>query len=157
MEPKQQNQNIIHSIDSPKNASGGAGAFSIFIIIIAILAGVGTGFGISAFTKNTSIPGMKQTTTTGSTSKETVKESAGIKDEKTFTDKAEGILREGGIEGEGAFHLERPGGPSQYAYLTSTTVDLSPYIGKRVRVLGKTYEGKKAGWLMDVGYVEVLQ
>ncbi len=66
-------------------------------------------------------------------------------------------MREGGIEGEGAFHLERTGGKSQTAYLTSTTVDLEPYIGKKVRVLGKTFAGKKAGWLMDVGYVEVLQ
>lgn len=80
----------------------------------------------------------------------------GIKDKKTFKDHAEGILREGGIDGEGQFHLERPGGPSQNVYLTSTTVDLSQYLGKRVRVWGQTFAAQKAGWLMDVGLVEVL-
>jgi len=47
-----------------------------------------------------------------------------LKIKKTFPDKTEGVLREGGIEGEGNFHLERPGGESQNVYLTSTTVDL---------------------------------
>ena len=155
----EQNQTIIHSIDSPQKTSNSAGVLGVFIIIIAILAGVGTGYGIRALTKNATIPGLKQTTssTKTSTGTETLQSSAGIKDEKTFSDKAEGILRDGGIEGEGAFHLERPGGPDQYAYLTSTTVDLAPYVGKKVQVLGKTFQGKKAGWLMDIGYVEVLQ
>ena len=153
----EQNPTIIHSIDSPQKTSNSAGALSIFIIVIAILAGIGTGYGIRALTKSSTVPGSKQTTSTTTTSEGTVKSSAGIKDEKTFSDKAEGILREGGIEGEGAFHLERPGGITQYAYLTSTTVDLAPYVGKKVRVLGKTFQGKKAGWLMDIGYVEVLQ
>ena len=80
----------------------------------------------------------------------------GIKDKKTFKDNAEGILRDGGIEGEGQFHLERPGGISQNVYLTSTTVDLSQLIGKKVRVWGETFSAQKAGWLMDVGLVEVL-
>lgn len=80
----------------------------------------------------------------------------GIQDKKTFKDKAEGTLREGGIDGEGQFHLERPGGESQNVYLTSTTVDLSKYLGKKVRVWGETFKAEKAGWLMDVGLVEVL-
>jgi len=37
----------------------------------------------------------------------------GSNDTKTFKDTAEGTLKEGGIDGEGAFHLERPGGDSQ--------------------------------------------
>lgn len=86
-----------------------------------------------------------------------VKKMAGIADKKTFKDQAEGILREGGINGEGNFHLERPGGESQNVYLTSSTVDLSLYLGKKVRVWGETFKGEKAGWLMDVGFVELLQ
>ena len=39
-------------------------------------------------------------------------------------------------------------------YLTSSTVDLSVYIGK-VKVWGQTFTGQKAGWLMDVGLVEI--
>lgn len=81
---------------------------------------------------------------------------AGIVDKKTFKDSVEGTLKEGGIDGEGNFHLERPGGPSQYVYLTSSTVDLAQYIGKKIRVHGATFKGQKAGWLMDVGLVEVL-
>ena len=80
---------------------------------------------------------------------------AGIPDKSTFKDTTEGTLREGGIEGEGSFHLERPGGKSQTVYLTSSTVDLSEYIGKKVKVWGETHTSEKAGWLMDVGYVEV--
>ncbi len=86
-----------------------------------------------------------------------VQKTAGVKNTKIFTDKAEGILKEGGIEGEGSFHLERPGGQSQNVYLTSSEVDLSQYIGRKIRVWGKTFEAQKAGWLMDVGYVEVLR
>lgn len=82
--------------------------------------------------------------------------SEGIMDKKRFPDKAEGKLVEGGIEGEGNFHLVRTGGDSQNVYLTSSIVDLSKYIGKKVRVWGQTFSGQKAGWLMDVGYVENL-
>jgi hypothetical protein len=84
------------------------------------------------------------------------KKKVGITDKKTFKDSAEGILREGGIDGEGNFQLERPGGPSQNVYLTSSVVDLSQFIGKKVRVWGETFSGEKAGWLMDVGLVEIL-
>lgn len=48
-------------------------------------------------------------------------------------------------------------GPSQYAYLTSTVIDLSAFTGKKVQVWGQTIAGKKAGWLMDVGKVKVIE
>lgn len=81
--------------------------------------------------------------------------SVGVMDKKTFKDSIVGLLKEGGIEGEGNFHLERPGGVSQNVYLTSSTVDLSKYVGKKVKVWGQTFQGQKAGWLMDVGLVEI--
>lgn len=80
---------------------------------------------------------------------------AGVVDKSTFKDSVEGILREGGMDGEGNFHIERPGGVSQNAYLTSSTVDLSKFVGKKVKVWGQTFQGQKAGWLMDVGLVEI--
>jgi len=95
------------------------------------------------------------TTTSGKGAAVQTDTSAGVVDKKTFKDSAEGVLREGGIEGEGNFHLERTGGVSQNAYLTSSTVDLSKYIGKKVKVWGQTFQGQKAGWLMDVGLVEI--
>lgn len=119
---------------------------SLFIII---LVGVSTGFVLSTFKKSSG-----GSSATGS--KSTIQKSAGIPDKKTFKDRVEGILKEGGIDGEGSFHLDRPGGLSQNAYLTSSTVDLSLYVGKKVRVWGQTFKGQKAGWLMDVGLVELI-
>lgn len=123
----------------------------VAILIIFLIAGLGVGLLVSHFT-------TKQTTLTSTTGVNTaVVKIAGIADKSTFKDQAEGILRNGGIDGEGNFHLERPGGASQNVYLTSTTVDLTKFIGKKVRVWGQTFEAQKAGWLMDVGLVEVLQ
>lgn len=117
-------------------------AFVLFFLVLIV--GVAAGFLLSNFK-------------TGSTkTSKTTEKSAGIIDKKTFKDKAEGILKEGGIDGEGNFHLERPGGVSQNVYLTSTTVDLSQYVNKKVRAWGQTFQAQKAGWLMDVGYIELI-
>ena len=81
----------------------------------------------------------------------------GSNDEKTFRDHAMGILKRGGIDGEGSHHLVRPGGPSRNVYLTSSVVDLDLFEGAKVEVWGETFGAKKAGWLMDVGRVKVLE
>jgi hypothetical protein len=81
----------------------------------------------------------------------------GIADESTFRDSAEGILKTGGIDGEGTHHLVREGGESKYVYLTSTVIDLEGFAGKQVEVWGETITARKAGWLMDVGKVKVLE
>lgn len=141
---------LIHNLNPKTEGTFNLTRFILLLFIVVIL-GVGTGFIISKF--KTSLKGnVSQTKTTNNSQK-----TAGIADKKTFKDKAEGILREGGADGEGNFHLERPGGDSQNVYLTSTTVDLSQYIGKKVRVWGETFQAQKAGWLMDVGLVESLQ
>lgn len=120
---------------------------AIFVLLIIALIGAAAGFVLS------NLKGRGISLTGGSTK---TGKSAGIVDKKTFKDQAEGILREGGLDGEGNFHLERPGGVSQNVYLTSSTVDLSSYVGKKVRVWGQTFKAEKAGWLMDVGLVETL-
>lgn len=81
----------------------------------------------------------------------------GSKDASAFPDSAEGILEKGGIDGEGTHKLVREGGESQTAYLTSSLVDLDPLVGKKVQVWGETFKAQKAGWLMDVGRVKVLE
>lgn len=81
---------------------------------------------------------------------------AGVNDDSTFKDTAEGMLEEGGINGEGQYHLVRPGGASQNVYLTSTVVDLKGFVGSKVKVWGQTLSAKKAGWLMDVGKVKKI-
>jgi len=138
--------NLIHSFEKEKK--GISYRRLVILLIFTLLIGGLTGFGLS---KVEMIPKSEEEKL------RTSKKIVGVMDKKTFRDKAEGILREGGINGEGNFHLERPGGESQKVYLTSSTVDLSLYVGKRVRVWGETFAGEKAGWLMDVGLVEVLQ
>ena len=80
----------------------------------------------------------------------------GSTDTSTFKDTAEGTLKTGGIDGEGAFHLVRPGGDSQNVYLTSSIVDLSKYVNQKLKVWGQTQKAQHAGWLMDVGKIQVL-
>ena len=82
---------------------------------------------------------------------------AGILDANFKGDTAEGKLVEGGINGEGAFHLERDGGAVKNVYLTSSVIDLSGFVGKKVEVWGETLASKKAGWLMDVVKIKVVE
>ncbi len=149
------NTGLIHTMDKPKVSTSLTTPIVLGIIVGALILGAGTGFAITYFSGGSAGPTV---TDNGSeTAEDGSKKSAGILDEKTFPDEAEGILREGGFEGEGSFHLERPGGEDQTAYLTSSTVDLSEFLGKKVKVRGQTFEAEKAGWLMDVGYVEVVE
>ena len=142
-----ENNNLIHTLET-EDVKGMPYISFFTMIAVAIAIGTVFGFGFSRFNKKTII------NNNGNEVKNTT-QSAGIVDKKTFKDSVEGILREGGIDGEGNFHIERPGGVSQNTYLTSSTVDLSGYIGKKVKVWGQTFTGQKAGWLMDVGLVEI--
>lgn len=146
-------QNIIRPLENDNNSS--QKKFPVTIVVIAlvmVILGVLTGFGLSKISPKEKVGTVENKVENNKENKQ----NAGVLDKKTFPDNVEGIMREGGIDGEGQFHLERPGGITQNAYLTSSTVDLSEFIGKKVRVWGQTNKGQKAGWLMDVGYVEVL-
>lgn len=80
----------------------------------------------------------------------------GSNDETVFKDNAQGFLEAGGLDGEGSHALLRPGGVSQTVYLTSSVTDLDSFVGMDIKVWGETFKGQKAGWLMDVGRVEVV-
>ena len=155
---KPDSENIIHtlSVDTHTEDMSLGKTFSILGLVIVL--GIVSGFGLSYIgnaRSSTATPGSKMADTEN---KGDVKESAGVVDKKTFKDSAEGQLEEGGDKsGEGSFKLIRPGGEDQTAYLTSSTVDLSEYVGKKVRVYGETFSSQNVGWLMDVGYVEVLK
>ncbi len=140
------NNTFIHQVDEKNNDISLFGFIGILLVVIIV--GVGIGFGISKLKESGS-----SSTTTGSQIK--TDKTVGIVDKKTFKDSAEGILKEGGIDGEGNFHIERPGGVSQNIYVTSSTVDLAQFVGKKVKIYGQTFKGQKAGWLMDVGLVEI--
>ncbi len=124
----------------------------ILFLILAVL-GIGTGYLLSQ-TQTGSLIGSPASplSNVGGADKGKTFGAEDIKD----TDTADGTLREGGIEGEGAYHLERPGGESQNVYLTSSVLDLSQFLGKKVKVWGETHDAEKAGWLMDVIRVQVL-
>ncbi len=125
----------------------------IAFFFVIMLLGIGSGYVISHITNKSTVA----TSTTAGGATQVVKGAVyGSDDTKTFSDTATGVLQKGGIEGEGQYHLVRPGGDSQNVYMTSAVVDLSQFIGKKVTVHGQTQKAQHAGWLMDVGRVEVL-
>ncbi len=151
MDQEQEKKEYIHEFENktPKKFFTGK---IISVLAVVILFGVVTGYFLSQSASTSSVISKvgisNPTLSKGSTE--------GSDDLKTFKDSAEGVLKEGGVNGEGAFHLERPGGESQNVYLTSSEVDLSKYINKKIKVNGQTQKAQTAGWLMDVGRVEVL-
>lgn len=123
---------------------------TILIFAGVILLGIVTGFVFNmrssstvAVTSGTNVASLPKGAVFGS-------------DEKAFKDTAEGLLKKGGIEGEGAYHLERPGGVSQNVYLTSSVLDLSQLVGRKIKVWGQTNAAQTAGWLMDVGRAQII-
>lgn len=140
----QPEQRLIKPVDISKVWPYIAASFAVVIL------GVGSAWLISSklINKNTvgAAPGAKVTST-----------EAGMLDSKTKYDNATGDLKDGGIGNEGTHHIERDGGPSQNIYLTSSVIDLSSFVGKKVEIWGQTLASKKAGWLMDVAKIQVVQ
>lgn len=154
-ENKASNNSLIHDLSaSKKPTSSGSGKSLLVIIIIMVILGLGTGYIVA----NVTGAAKKGPTSIGGDTGGIIKKgtTVGVDDTKQFPDTAEGNLKEGGIDGEGEYHLERPGGESQNVYLTSSAIDLSQFVGKKVKVWGETFAAEKAGWLMDVGKLEVL-
>jgi len=128
---------------------------------VAILAGVATGFGgykLQAQSTDQSQRAIQNQNIQQLPGKSIqVGDVFGVNDSGTFSDSAQGYLKIGGIDGEGSHRLLRQGGASQTVYLTSSITDLNPLEGMEVKVSGETFKGQKAGWLMDVGRVEVIK
>lgn len=118
--------------------------------LLVVLVGVGTAWTISGKMNgggsSGAAPGAKVTST-----------SAGALDPSVKYDTATGVLQNGGLNGEGTYHMVRDGGASHYVYLTSSVVDLSNFVDKKVQIWGETLASKKVGWLMDVAKVQVTQ
>jgi len=76
---------------------------------------------------------------------------------QNFKDTTIGVLQKNDNGSEGTHKLVREGGPTQTAYLTSSVLDLDQFVGKKVQVWGETYKAQKAGWLMDVGRLVILE
>jgi len=132
---------------------------TLIVALIAVVAGIGTGYGGY---KLQAKAGKSTSQSSGDIQKVAgnviqVGDVFGVNDSDTFSDSAQGYLEAGGLDGEGSHRLLRPGGESQTVYLTSSVTDLNPLVGMEVKVSGETFKGQKAGWLMDVGRVEVLK
>lgn len=127
----------------------------IAVLVAALILGIGTGY-LLAGKRGGSSSSLAGNTDSGSTPPKTAQQ-----DSKTFRDFAEGVIQakptpsEGVDYSEGTHLLVRTGATP--VALTSSVVDLSKYIGKKVKVYGETQKALKAGWLMDVGKVEEVQ
>ena len=129
------------------------------VIFIAITLGVGAGYVLSSKIVGTSTVKTATTSTVSGDKNAALKvgDVFGNPDEKTFKDSAEGVLLVGGVNGEGSFHVVREGGESQNVYLTSSVLDLNQFVNHKVKVWGETFKAQRAGWLMDVGRVQVVE
>ncbi len=147
----QSNNQAFHKFEekNKKNPPMGAILFLIFTIV------VGASVGYLVFKMTTGSASQVMSSTTGSKTAVSKGMVFGASNLSSFPDSAEGVLQKGGINNEGQYHLVRSGGPSQYVYLTSSSVDLSMFINHKVKVNGATQKAQTAGWLMDVGRVEV--
>lgn len=127
------------------------------VILAIVVAGAVTGYFLSKRGGLASGPTESKQLIGGAELIQGPKE-VGIKDEAAFKDTAQGKIEanDNGDIPEGSHKLLRPGGPSQTAYLTSSVLDLNQFRGKCVQIWGETFAGQKAGWLMDVGRIKIL-
>lgn len=126
------------------------------MILAIILAGAGTGY-LLARRGGSQGSLLQVTKLTGGAEVVSGQKEVGIKDTSVFKDSAQGKIEANGTDDhEGSHKLIRPGGVSQTAFLTSSVVDLNQFLGKCVEIWGETFAAQKAGWLMDVGRVKIL-
>lgn len=150
----EEKDSVVKPLVSKKNSPAvPVGKKAYLLLLIPVVLGVLTG--LLLFKKNTSgtvrLSGKNIQVISTPTEE-------GVKDAATFKDTATGILSEndGKLTAEGTHILAREGGVSQNVYLTSSVIDLSKYVGKKVQVWGETFSGQKAGWLMDVGRIKIV-
>ena len=128
--------------------------FPIFVFLVALVVGLGIFTGLKVSEK---FGGKPSSGTGGVISKEKITKGSefGVEDPGK-ADTAMGVVEAGGIDGEGTHKLLREGGPSQTVYLTSSVIDMESLVGVKVQIWGETVKAQKAGWLMDVIKVKVL-
>lgn len=124
------------------------------LVILVVALGILSGYLLTGHNKVSLLPGGSGVV---SQSKINKGSEFGLKDTATFKDTAMGILEAGGLEGEGTHKLVRDGGPSQTVYLNSSVLDLDQFVGRKVQIWGETNRAQKAGWLMDVGKIKILE
>jgi hypothetical protein len=141
---------VMQSFKAPTDGPSGMKVLLVLLVMAAL--GVGTGYAVASYSAQPGHSIVPKALNPGAPAKG---QTFGDGDAATFKDTAEGVLKDGGIDGEGQYHLVRTGGDSQNVYLTSSTLDLSKFIDQKIKVWGQTQAAQKAGWLMDVGKVQV--
>lgn len=142
--------------------------FSLVAILVVSLLAVVSGFWISRFfPTSTSTATISPSGSNADSAPISTDKISDVKDiqvgkvygntEKNFKDTATGTIEKGSINGEGTHILNRPGGLSQRASLTSSVVDLDLFVGRQVEVKGETNASNKTSWLLDVGSLKVLE
>jgi len=134
-----------------KLPSGSPMPMVIAIAVVAIFMGVGTGWALA----NMNQISLPQSQTTLDMSNGEV-ESTPVEVEEN-KDSAEGTIKEGGLFGEGSHRLERGLGEDKDVALTSSSLDLSGFEGKKVQIWGENITSPNVYWLMDVSKVKVLE
>ena len=132
--------------------------FPVGIILAIIIAGGVTGYFLVNRGQGSMMVATQSKQLTGGAETVQTSTEVGIKDEKAFKDTSQGkiVINDNKDITEGSHKLLRPGGASQTAYLTSSVLDLNQFLGKCVQIWGETFAGQKAGWLMDVGRIKIL-
>jgi len=128
------------------------------IILAIVIAGGVTGYFLANRGQGSMMVATQSKQLTGGAETVQTSTEVGIKDEKAFKDTSQGkiVINDNKDITEGSHKLLRPGGASQTAYLTSSVLDLNQFLGKCVQIWGETFAGQKAGWLMDVGRIKIL-
>jgi hypothetical protein len=140
----------------PSGISKSSGNFPIIIgSILIVLFGVGTGWLLSGSRASTG-KNVPAAVSGGGDAMNTGDESE-VGEATEEAHEAEGTMLEGGLDGEGTFRLEREGGPSQTICLTSTVLDLSSFVDKRVMLWGETMSSVQCPWLMDVVKIKEIE
>lgn len=149
---KKESPKILHQLEGGNEGWGKAFLFAGALLLI-VAAGAFTGY----FLSKRGI-GPMMISTGGQVEQASGPNEVGVKDEEVFRDTAEGRIEANdfSVTDEGSHKLIRPGGDSQTAYLTSSVINLDQFIGKCVQVWGETFAAQKAGWLMDVGRLKIL-
>ncbi len=136
--------------------------FSFLIMGIIAVVAISLGFGFSRLIPSST--SINKNNSNNPIAADTVKSPEDIKvgqiygnTEKVFKDEATGSIEKGSINNEGTHILNRPGGLDQRASLTSSVIDLDLFVGRKVEVKGQTNASTKTGWLLDVGWLKVLE
>lgn len=120
--------------------------------VMIVLMGSVVGYGLSrskitkASKEGNISPGQIKTST-----------EAGYQDTKLFESIVTGVIKKGGLQGDGTHSLIQDSNPKNPAALLSSVVDLDEYIDKHVQVWGRSQKGLKAAWLLEVGRVKILE